>query len=104
MYFEMRTYTIHPGMLPTYMKLFEEVGLPIIEKYAELVGYWYTDIGELNQVVHLWRYESLDQRTVRRKNLYEDNDWQTKFLPDAMQMLEKQENKIMLAANFSPIK
>ena len=104
MYFEMRTYTIHPGMLPTYMKLFEEVGLPIIEKYAELVGYWYTDIGELNQVVHLWRYESLDLRTVSRKKLYEDCDWQTKFLPDAMQMLEKQENKIMLAANFSPIK
>ncbi|WP_027722885.1 NIPSNAP family protein [Maridesulfovibrio zosterae] len=104
MYFEMRTYTIRPGMLASYMKLFEDVGLPVLKKYAELVGYWYTDIGELNQVVHIWRYESLDQRTINRKKLYADNDWQNYFLPEALQMLEKQENKIMHAASFSPIK
>ncbi len=103
MYFEMRTYTIRTGMIADYMKLFEEVGLPIISQYAELVGYWYTDIGELNQVVHIWKYDSLDQRTISRKKLYEDEKWQTKFLPEAMRMLEKQENKIMHATGFSPI-
>jgi len=104
MYFEMRIYTIRPGMLSDYMSHFENIGLPIIKRYAELVGYWYTDIGDLNQVIHIWRYESLDQRTARRKKLFEDREWQSKFLPDAMRMLEKQENRIMHAAGFSPIK
>jgi hypothetical protein len=104
MYFEMRIYTIRPGMLSDYMAHFENIGLPIIKRYAELVGYWYTDIGDLNQVIHIWRYESLDQRTARRKKLFEDREWQSKFLPDAMRMLEKQENRIMHAAGFSPIK
>lgn len=103
MYFEMRTYTIRPGKIGDYMKLFGEVGLPIISKYAELVGYWHTDIGELNQVVHIWKYESLDERSTKRAELYQDKDWQTQFLPYAMQMLEKQENKIMHASSFSPI-
>lgn len=104
MFFEMRTYTIKPGKIGSYIKHFEEFGLPILSQYSELVGYWYTDIGELNQVIHIWKYESLDQRTVNRRKLYEDKDWQTKFLPEAMGMLEKQENKIMHAADFSPIK
>lgn len=104
MYFEMRTYTLRPGTAAKYMKLFEEVGLPILSRYAELVGYWYTDIGDLNQVVHIWKYDSLDQRTISRKKLYEDKAWQTDFLPGAMSMLGRQENKIMHAASFSPIK
>lgn len=100
----MRTYTIKIGKTQEYLKLFEEVALPIISKYAKLVGYWYTDIGELNQVVHIWEYESLDERRKRRTALYEDPEWKEKFLPIAAPMLEKQETKIMYAANFSPIK
>ncbi len=103
MYFEMRTYTIRPGMLTSYIDLFKNIGLPIIQRYAELIGYWHTDIGELNQVIHIWRYKSLDQRTLQRQKLYEDSEWQSKFLPEAMKMLEKQENKIMQASDFSPI-
>ncbi|HXP96018.1 MAG TPA: NIPSNAP family protein [Telmatospirillum sp.] len=104
MYFEMRTYTIHMGKLKEYLKHFEEVGLPIISKYATLVGYWYTDIGELNQLIHIWAYESLDDRVKKRAALYQDQDWQTKFMPKALPMLEKQENKILLASDFSPIR
>lgn len=104
MYFEMRTYTIRPGRIGAYMDHFESVGLPILQRYAELVGYWFTDIGELNQVIHIWRYDSLDQRALKRKALYDDAEWKTDFLPKALEMLEKQESKIMYATSFSPIK
>lgn len=104
MIYEMRTYTIKVGQLQTYLKHFEDVGLPIISKYAQLVGYWYTEIGELNQVVHIWEYESLDQRKEAREALYNDPEWVEKFLPLGQPLLEKQENKIMYAAHFSPIR
>ena len=54
MIFEMRTYTIKIGQLNNYINHFEHVGMPIISKYATLIGYWHTEIGELNQVIHIW--------------------------------------------------
>ncbi len=87
-----------------YLKHFEEVGLPIISKYTTLVGWWYTEIGELNQVIHIWAYPSLDERTERRTALYQDPEWLNDFVPAAFPMLLKQESVILRAANFSPIK
>ncbi|WP_172118850.1 NIPSNAP family protein [Halomonas hibernica] len=104
MYYEMRTYTIQIGKMKDYLAHFEEFGLPAISKYAQLVAWWYTEIGELNQVIHVWAYESLDDRTSRRAALYKDEDWLNKFMPKAFPMIVKQESKLLLAANFSPIK
>ncbi|HEY5505706.1 MAG TPA: NIPSNAP family protein [Sedimentisphaerales bacterium] len=103
-YYEMRTYTIQPGKLNAYLKHFGDVGVPIITKYAKLVGFWHTDIGTLNQVIHIWEYESLDDRTERRRALYNDVDWREKFLPQAVPMIVDQKNHIMLASDFSPIR
>ncbi|WCK56442.1 NIPSNAP family protein [Aneurinibacillus sp. Ricciae_BoGa-3] len=103
MIYEMRTYTVKIGKMQEYLGLFEDVGHAIISKYAKLVGYWYTEIGELNQIVHVWAYESLDVRAERRKALYEDPEWLEKFIAHAMPLLEKQENKILYATNFSPL-
>ncbi|QMV16246.1 NIPSNAP family protein [Vibrio spartinae] len=104
MIFEMRTYTIKIGQLNNYINHFETIGMPIISKYATLVGYWHTEIGELNQVIHIWSYHDLNERSQKRIELYKDSEWLTEFIPEAMNMLEKQESKILSAANFSPIK
>ncbi|WP_413206217.1 NIPSNAP family protein [Rhodospirillum sp. A1_3_36] len=104
MYYEMRTYTIKPGKMTEYLALFRDVGLPIISQYTTLVGFWYTEIGELNQVVHIWAYDSLDGRAQKRKELYQNPNWISDFVSKIMPMLEKQESKILLPAEFSPIK
>lgn len=104
MIYEMRTYTLKIGKVPEYLQLFEEIGLPIISKYAQLVGFWYTEIGELNQIVHIWGYDSLNAREARRIELYKDQEWVEKFIPLVLPMFEKQENKILCPSNFSPIK
>ncbi|HGO6088860.1 MULTISPECIES: NIPSNAP family protein [Burkholderia cepacia complex] len=104
MYYEMRTYTVQIGKMNEYLRHFEKEGLPVISRYATLVGWWYTEIGELNQVVHIWAYESLDDRIKRRTALYEDPDWLEKFVPKAFPMLEKMESKLLRPAVFSPIR
>ncbi|AXX92142.1 NIPSNAP family protein [Malaciobacter molluscorum LMG 25693] len=104
MIFEMRTYTIKIGQLNNYIKHFENIGMPIISKYATLIGYWHTEFGELNQVIHIWSYKDLNDRAIKRQELYKDESWLTKFIPNAMLMLEKQESKILNAVDFSPIK
>ena len=58
MIYELRTYNLRPGAVQTVEDALGEV-LSIREKYSRLAGYWHTEIGPLNQVVHLWPYESL---------------------------------------------
>ncbi|MRW84176.1 NIPSNAP family protein [Pseudoduganella sp. FT26W] len=103
MFYEMRTYTLQPGKLKEYLRHFEAEGLPVISRYATLVGYWHTEIGELNQLVSIWAYDSLDERSKRRAALYEDQDWLTNFVPKTVHLLLHQESKLLLATSFSPI-
>ncbi|WP_454719741.1 MULTISPECIES: NIPSNAP family protein [Cupriavidus] len=104
MHYEMRTYTIQIGKMQEYLQHFEQEGLPVISRYATLVGWWYTEIGELNQVVHIWAYQSLDDRIERRAALYRDPDWLERFVPKAFPMLIRQESKLLRPAAFSPIR
>ena len=57
-------------------------------------------MGGLNQWLHIWAYKSLDQRTEVRKKAVADGIWP----PPGGKPAVKQENKIVLAAPFSPIK
>lgn len=104
MFYELRTYTVQPGKLKEYLHHFEREGLPIISRHATLVGWWHTETGTLNQVVHIWAWESLDERVKRRAALLEDRDWMERFIAKATPLLIHQESKIMLAASFSPIR
>ncbi|CAH2602357.1 NIPSNAP family protein [Rhodovastum atsumiense] len=103
MIYELRTYQIQVGKVGEYVAHFQNVGLPIISRYAELVGYWTADPGPLNHVFHLWRYASLDQRAERRARLYQDAEWQSRFLPVALPLIVRQESAILNPTAFSPL-
>lgn len=103
MFYEMRTYRLKVGALPAYLKLVADEGLAIQKEYlGELVGYFYTDIGPLNQIVHLWRFASLDDRDHRRKELLKDARWQA-FMPKLQATLEEMDCKILCPTAFSPL-
>jgi hypothetical protein len=96
-----RTYTLIPGKLPGFLKFYEEVGFPIQTKYlGDPIG-WYVsmDIGELNQVVHMWGYEDIADRAARRAKLAADPAWGD-YLKEGMTYMQKMENKILTPAPF----
>tara|TARA_B110000014_G_C19536389_1_gene287549 strand:+ start:57 stop:371 length:315 start_codon:yes stop_codon:yes gene_type:complete len=104
MIIEHRTYKIKPGKLNTLMELYEKLGMDVHKKIlGNQIGYFYTEIGPLNEIVHLYGYESLDDRARRRKELSENETWQ-KFISQAIDFIENQESKILLPAKFSAIK
>ncbi len=73
---DLRTYTLVPGRLAAYLELYEKEGLPIQQKHlGKPLGYFVTEIGTLNQVVHLWGYESQSDRERRRNAMEADPDW-----------------------------
>jgi len=99
-----RTYTLHPGRVPDYFKLYEAEGLPVQRPIlGNLIGYFATEVGTLNQVVHLWGYESMGEREKRRAIMLQNADWQA-YLKKAMQLIVKMENRILVPAPFSPLK
>ena len=45
------------------------------DNYGRLLGYWTTEVGPLNQVVHLWEYASLNDRERLRGELAKNARW-----------------------------
>ena len=57
LYVDHRTYTFKPLKMGKWLALYEECALPVQLKYlGNLIGFFQTEIGTLNQVVHLWGF------------------------------------------------
>lgn len=98
--FEMRSYQVVPGTgIPRTMERWEPQ-LPKRTALSPLAFVGYTDIGPLNKYIHIWPYPSLGERARIRAEARESGAWPP---PGGGDTLVTQENKIMLAAPFSPI-
>ena len=97
---EERTYTTHPGKWREYLTLFESEGLAIQHPIlGRMVGYYTTEVGELNQIVHLWAYTDLNERAERRAALLADPGFKT-YVAKMLPLLQRQESRILRPAPF----
>ena len=97
---EMRTYTLALGATGRYFKLYADKGLAVQKRIlGHLVGYYSVEVGALNQVVHLWAYDSLDERARRRAALWADKRW-LDYVAEVGPLVVKQENQILNPAPF----
>lgn len=104
MLYEERTYTLKPGAVAAYFKTYEAEGLEVQKRIlGNLVGYFQTEFGTLNQIVHIWAYESLDDRARRRAEMWQDPAWLS-YIPKVQSLIEKMENRLLVPAPFSPLK
>ena len=97
---EERTYTTHPGQWRPYLALYEAEGLGIQERIlGRMVGYYHTEFGELNQIVHFWAYADLNERAERRAQLLADVGFQA-YVKRMLPMLQGQHSRILMPAPF----
>lgn len=100
---EERIYTLHIGTVPEYLRLYEAEGLDTQRRIlGHLLGYFSTECGPLNQIVHLWAYDSFEDRTRRRSELLGDAGWQS-YVKKIRPFVISQENKILVPTSFSPL-
>ncbi|PDT30786.1 NIPSNAP family protein [Rhizobium sp. L9] len=97
---EHRTYRITPGQLHNYMKLYEEEGLELQSRHlGDPIGWYFTDIGVLNSVIHLWQYQDINDRARRRSVLAADSAWHA-YLPKVTPLIQEMRSEILLPAPF----
>ena len=98
MFVEQRIYSLVPGGTAEYIRIYEECGRAIQERIlGEMLGYYTRDIGELNQLVYLWAFTSMDERTRRRIELAADPDFKI-FRGKIRHLVLKQESSILIPA------
>jgi hypothetical protein len=101
---EQRTYTIQTGKMNVYKDFFAEHGLPVQQRVlGNLLGFFVSDIGELNQVIQLWGFDSYEDRVRRRAELFSTPEW-LDYLKNAPPVILRQENSILAPTAFSPIR
>jgi hypothetical protein len=103
MIYEHRTYTVVHGRMDEYLARYERDALPVQLKHlGRLLGFFVSEIGPLNQVVHIWVYDSLADRERRRAALDADPAWQA-FKVGNRGTFTQQEVKLLNPAPFCPV-
>lgn len=101
---EQRTYTLHPGKVPQMVRLYGEEGLALQQKYLDrFIGYFTAETGNLNQVVFMWGFASVDDRAARRARMAQDPAWQA-YLQKVLPLIVTQESRLLAPTPFSPIR
>jgi hypothetical protein len=97
MIYEVRTYDLKPHSLPEVEKRFGEA-YEKRKKYSELAAFWHTEIGPLNQIIHVWPYKDLEERARIRAAAVKDGAWP----PKTSEFMMSQRSDIMVPFSFSP--
>jgi hypothetical protein len=97
MLLEMRTYVLKPGATASFEERFAE-GLSARQQFSKLLGLWRSEVGGLNQVVHIWPYESFEDRERIGQEARKTGKWP----PKTQEFIVTQDTKILQPAPFSP--
>jgi NIPSNAP len=96
MIYELRTYTCKQGAIGDVVKAASTVSRDIRkDDYGKLEAYWMTEIGPLNQVMHLWSYKDLGERTRLRAELAKNPRWEAEYLPLTRPNLVRQDVRLL---------
>src|SRR4029079_1221097 len=97
MIYEIRTYTLRPGSVAEFEERFAK-RLPLREKHSKLGAFWHTEFGPLNQVIHVYPYDDLNQGNAVRAAMAQDSELSA--LPGGGDLIAVQETEIVNSAPF----
>jgi uncharacterized protein YbaA (DUF1428 family) len=100
--YELRMYRTPVGRAGEWLAHFKAI-MPVREKYSKNVGVWQTEMGQLNEVVHMWAYHDLNDRAAVRAKVMQDPEWQA-FLAKATPLLVEMKSMVLNPSPHSPMK
>jgi hypothetical protein len=97
MIYEFRTYTLKPRSLAEVEKRYGEA-YEYRKKYSPLTAFWHTEIGPLNEIIHVWGYRDLAERARIRAEAVKDGVWP----PKTAEFIREMKSEIVNPFPFVP--
>jgi hypothetical protein len=97
--YEIRTYTMQSGVTPTVIERWAE-RIEGRTKYSPLAFCGHTELGPLNQWIHVWAYKDAAERFAVRDEARAGGAWP----PNTRGMFSRQQNMFVVPAEFSPLR
>ncbi|KAG6919019.1 hypothetical protein DXG01_009729 [Tephrocybe rancida] len=117
--FELRTYTLQPGTLLEWETTWCVVPVAVLgrssrsdprrrgiearRKFTAPVGAWFSQIGRLHQVHHMWQYPTLEARKELREQAWQIDGW-AETVSKTAQLAKSMDSFILKPLPFSPLK
>ena len=101
---EMRTYVIKPMMLKKFIAIYNnDIRETHVNILGNQIGFFYTEYGDLNNVIHLYGYTNHEDRDMRRAKLSENKDF-LNYLDKVKDLIVNMKNEILIPTEFSKIR
>ena len=92
---DFRTYLIHFNQMQTFLDTTLVFALKVMLRHiGPPVGYYLTTVGNLQQITHIWGYDSMGDMEVRRNARNADPEWQA-YLDASSGIYERQETQVL---------
>ena len=97
MIYEFRTYQISTGSLNNVLDKFREK-INERNKISKIGAFWYTEIGPLNEIIHVWPYYDMEHRNRSREQAIKEKVWP----PDSAKYMVSMNTEFWKPVSFSP--
>ena len=99
---DFRSYFIHYDLMQTFLDTTEQFALPVqLRHIGAPLGYFLTTVGNLQQITHLWGYDSMGDMEIRREARTADPEWK-KYLDSSNGIYDRQETQILRRIKLYP--
>ena len=99
---ELRTYSAIVGKMGELTTLYTHEGWPALSKHPQkLVGYFTGDVGAINELIHLWKFDDDADRRAFWAGVFADPEFMA-FAAKIRPLIREQNNKLMLASPWGP--
>ncbi|MCO5565583.1 hypothetical protein L7F22_019257 [Adiantum nelumboides] len=99
--YELRTYHLKPGMLLEWETNWRR-GLEARKRFVQPIAAYFSQIGQLHTVQHIWRYDSLEQRKATRDAAWQVETWND-TVTQTVKLIDKMHAQIMVPLPWSPL-
>ncbi|RKP37335.1 hypothetical protein BJ085DRAFT_20206 [Dimargaris cristalligena] len=100
--YELRSYRLKPGNLLEWESNWRK-GIECRKGLEHPIGAWFSQLGGLNQVHHMWAYPDLETRKRAREEAWSNDAWaQTVY--NTVRLIDEMHASILSPLPFSPLK
>lgn len=100
--YELRSYQLIPGRLLEWENAWKR-GLEARRRFVEPAGGWFSQVGRLHEVHHLWQYPNLAERKQTREQAWTVSGW-SETVQETVKLAQSMQCSIMVPCPWSPLK